>query len=112
MTHMKTELTEAEAAELEGLAPMPADLIELREEKLALDKQIEELEGRKNEIKEIFGKRLEADGMQGFLLHGKVHARVTYGTRHGVDSKKLKEKMPHIWAQFMKITKYRSVTIN
>ena len=46
MTHMKTELTEAEAAELEGLAPMPVDLIELREEKLALDKQVEELEGR------------------------------------------------------------------
>lgn len=103
---------ETAAAELEALAPMPADLVPLREEKRQLDDQLEILNARVHDIKEIFGKRLEEDGKQGYILHGKVHARVSYGTRHGVDSKKLKEQLPHIWQQFMKITKYRSVHVN
>jgi len=103
---------EVEAAELEGLAPMPEDMVALRDEANALRDEIDRLNERRNEIKETFGKYIEDNGLQGLVLHGKVHARVTYGTRHGVDSKKLKEEMPHIWSRFLKATKYRSVTVN
>ena len=103
---------ETEAAALEGLAPMPADLIPLREEKRQLDEQLEVLNNRVSEIKETFGKRLEEAGLQGFLLNGKVHARVSHGTRHTIDSKKLKEQMPHIWERFMRATKYRSIRVD
>lgn len=110
----ETMLTQEEiaAAELEALAPMPADLIPLREEKRQLDDQLEILNARVTEIKETFAKRLEEEGKQGYLLHGKVHARVSHGTRTGIDSKKLKEQMPHIWERFVKVTKYRSVRVD
>lgn len=107
-----TDTTELEAQLNEGLAPMPAEMIALREESNVLKEQIDALTARRNEIKEIFGKHLEDEGLQGFLLNGKVHARVTYGTRTTVDSKELKEKMPHIWKKFLKTTKYTSITVN
>lgn len=110
MTNINTEINEA--ALEEGLAPMPADLIPLRDEMVALKEAMEQLEGRKKEIQEVFGKRLDEEGLVGFLLNGKVHARLTKGTRHTVDSKKLKEKMPHIWQQFLKVTAYRSVRVD
>lgn len=103
---------ELDAAELESIVPMPEDLIPLRQEKLALDAQLEVLEARKKEIQEIFGKRLDEMGKVGFILHGKVHARVSQGTRSDIDKKKLKEQMPHIYAQFLKVIKYRSIRIS
>lgn len=109
MTDITTEL---EAQLNEGLAPMPAELVDLREESNLLKEQIDALTARRNEIKEIFGKHLEDEGLQGFLLHGKVHARVTYGNRTAVDSKLLKEKMPHVWRKFLKTTQYKSITVN
>jgi predicted phage-related endonuclease len=110
----ETALTQEElaAAELEGIKPMPEDLVELREESNTLREEIDKLTARRNEIKDTFGKRLEQDAAQGYVLNGKVHARVTYGTRHTVDSKELKAKMPHIWSKFLKVTKYRSITVN
>jgi predicted phage-related endonuclease len=114
MTENTTNLHGEEllAAELEGIAPMPADLIPLREEKLLVDKQLEELAARKKEIQEEFGKRLKEDGMVGYLLHAKVHARRSEHTRTSVDSKKLKDEMPHIYKNYLKVTAYTSVTVN
>lgn len=109
---MTTHTEELQAQLDEGLAPMPEDMVELREESRSLKEQIDALTARRNEIKDLFGERLEAEGLQGFLLHGKVHARVTYGTRTSVDSKELKAQMPHIWKRFLKTTSYRSVTID
>jgi len=112
MTEKTIDQEIAEAAELEGLAPMPAELEGLRLEKLEIDKQKALLEQRLTEIKDEFGKRLEADGLQGYVVDGKVHARVSHGTRTGVDAKKLKAEMPHIWSKYLKTTAYRSVTIS
>jgi hypothetical protein len=98
---------EVAAAEAEGLLPMPTDLVPLRDEKLALDKAIEELNGRLKEIKDTFGKRLTDDGAQAYLLNGKVHARRSPGTRHSVDSKKLKAERP----DYLKTTQYVSINI-
>lgn len=104
--------TEIEAALEEGIAPMPEDLIPLRDEMKALKAQLEVMKAREQEIKDTFGKRLAEAGLKGYLLHGKVHARISFGTRTTVDSKELKEKMPHIWQQFLKVTKYTSVRVD
>ena len=103
---------EAEAAELEGLVKMPADLVTLRKEKLELDEKIDELTARKNEIRDEFGKRLEADNLVGFILNGKVHARLKHNTRTSVDSKKLKDELPDVYKNYLKTVPYTSVTIN
>lgn len=103
---------EAAAAELEGLAQMPDDLVKLREEKLKLDKQLEKLQARKKEIQDTFGQRLKDDGLVGYLLHGKVHARRSQHTRTGVDSKRLKEELPVVYKNYLKVTSYTSVTVN
>lgn len=100
------------AAALEGLAVMPAHLIPLRDEFLSLKDQLDKLEARKNEIRDIFGEELKAGGFQGFLLYGKVHARRSPVTNTTVDGKKLKDKMPHIWKEFIKVTNSVRVTIN
>lgn len=100
------------AALLEGLAPMPTNIEQLRTEKLMIDKQKEILEARLAEIKAEVGQELEANGLNGFILNGKVHARLTKGTRTTVDGKKLKDEMPHIYPQYLKVTPYQSVTIN
>lgn len=109
---MTTTTEELEAALDEGLAPMPAHLIPLRQRAIKLKEQIDKLTAERNEIKEIFGKELDEAGLQGFVLHGKVHARVSHGTRTMVDSRELKAKMPQVWKRFLKTTKYRSVTVN
>lgn len=109
MTTIQDELA---AALDEGLAPMPAHLIPLRTRAIKLKEQIDKLTAERNEIKEIFGKELDDAGLQGFVLHGKVHARVSHGTRTQIDSKLLKEKMPQVWKRFLKTTKYRSVTVS
>lgn len=103
---------EVEAALDEGLAEMPADLIPLRNEKLALDEQIDLLTARKKEITDAFGERLKTDGLQGFMLYGKVHARRSEVTNSRVDSKKLKTEMPHVFAKFLKVTKSVRITVN
>ena len=105
-------MNEHEAALLEGIAPMPEDLIALREESIALKEEIDRLTERRNKIKDTFGERLDSEGLKGYVLYGKVHARVTHGTRTDVDKKKLKEDMPHIYKRFLKVTSYRSVTVN
>lgn len=103
---------EAEAAEFEGLVQMPADLVPLREEKLKLDKQLEKLQARKKEIQDEFGQRLKDDGMVGYLLHGKVHARRKQGTRTGVDVKRLKDELPLVYKNYLKVTDYVQITVN
>lgn len=96
----------------EGILPMPEDLVPLREEMVALKAQLEVMHSREKDIKDTFGKRLTEVGAKGFLLNGKVHARITFGTRTGVDSKSLREQMPHIFQKYMKITKYTSVKVD
>jgi hypothetical protein len=100
------------AALLEGLAPMPAHLIPLRDESNALKEQIDALTERREKIKETFGKTLEADGLQGFILHGKVHARVSYVTNNRVDTKELRAKRPDVFQEFLVTTKSKRVTVN
>jgi len=105
-------LNEAEAAAAEGIAAMPADLVALRNEKIQLDEQISALEARKKEIRDIFGARLESMGLQGFSLNGKVHARRSEVHTTRLDSGKLKEKHPKIWAAFAKVTDSVRVVID
>lgn len=100
------------AARLEGLAPMPANIEALRTEKLMLDKQKEIIDARLAEIKAAVGNELETEGLNGFILNGKVHARLTKGTRTTVDGKRLKDELPHIYPQYLKVTPYQSITIN
>lgn len=103
---------ETDAALLEGLAPMPADLVALRNEKVALDDQVSLLNERLREIKDTFADRLHADNLVGYTLGSKVKARESHGTRTTVDSKQLKAEMPHIWAKYSKTTPYTSIRID
>lgn len=107
-----TKAEEAEAQLAEGLAPMPEDLIALRQEKLELDEKLDELAARKREIQDTFGERLQDAGLVGFMLHGKVHARRKNGTRTDVDRKRLKDELPEVYANYLKTTEYVSITIN
>lgn len=102
---------EIEAAALEGIAPMPEDLIALREEKLLLDLQIEQLEGRKKEITAIFGARLQEDGLKAYSLNGKNHATASEFTEHRIDSKLLKNEMPHIFQKYAPARDVRRITV-
>lgn len=111
MTDLLTP-TEAEAAELEGMLPMPEELIPLREEKLFLDEEIEKLQARKREIQDTFGRALEEAGAQGFVLNGQVHARHVVQMRSTVDSKLLKEKFRHIWTQVLRTTEVHVIRVN
>ncbi len=103
---------ELEAAALEGIIDMPDDLIALRNEKLALGEEIDRLTSRKKEITDAFGERLKSEGMQGFILYGKVHARRSEVSTSRVDSKKLKDEMPHLHAKYLKVTKSVRVVVN
>lgn len=107
-----TLMTESEAALEEGYAPMPEDLKVDRERRLAIKQEIEQLEGEYAEIRERFLQRMDQDGVRGYLLNGKVHARIKTVVRQTVDSKALKTKMPHIWKQFVKTSETRSVNID
>lgn len=104
--------TEAEAAELEGLKPMPEDLIPLRDEKVVLDEEIAKLTARKNEIKDIFGARLKEDDAVAYVLYGKAHARHVVSMRSDVDPKLLREKFPHIWKQVLRTKEIHSIRVN
>lgn len=105
-------LTEQEAALAEGLADMPGDLIPLRSEYLALKEQRDAITQAMDDIKGTFADRLKEDGLSGFILGGKVHARVSDVTNTRVDSKRLKAEMPTIHAKFLVVTKSQRVTVN
>lgn len=105
-------LDETEAAEAELLAPMPADVIALRERKLTLQAQVDLLNEEIGKIKDTVGQRLQEEGLQGYMYGGKVHARRSIVVSKRVDSKKLKEKHPRIWAAFLTTTESVRVTIN
>jgi predicted phage-related endonuclease len=105
-----TEQIDFDAALAEGLAPMPDHLIPLRDEYLSLKDEKDSLAERQDEIKAAFDAALKDDGLQGFILYGKVHARRSDVTNTRVNAKLLKEKMPHIYSKFLTVTK--SVRIN
>jgi predicted phage-related endonuclease len=109
---MTETYVDTEAALAEGLAPMPAHLIPLRDESNELKEQIDKLQERRDEIKSIFGKTLESEGLQGFILHGKVHARRSSVTSTNVDAKRLKTERPDVWAEFIRVVKSVRVTVN
>lgn len=112
---MTTDLlnpTEAQAAELESLLPMPEDLIPLREQKLELDKAKDEIQAQIDAIKAAFDARMLADQVQGYVLAGKVHARRSEVVTSRVDGKKLKAQLPQIFNRFLTVTKSVRVTIN
>lgn len=103
---------DVDAAALEGLAIMPAHLIPLRDEFLNLKEQIDVLEARRDEIKEAFDTELRDNNLQGFILHGKVKSRRSDVTNTRLDARALKEKLPAIYAQYVKITKSVRLTIS
>jgi hypothetical protein len=105
-------LDEQDAAQDEALAPMPADVIALRERKLALQAQIDLLQEEIGVIKDTVGKKLEDAGLQGYVLGGKVHARRSEVITNRLDSQRLKEKHPQIWRAFIKPTHSVRVVIN
>lgn len=105
-------LDEAEAAQLEALADMPADLVTLRNRKLELDEEVSARKVEIDRIKAIFDARLQADNVQGYVLNGKVHGRRSEVTTTRVDSALLKEKHPRIYKAFLKVTKSVRITIN
>ena len=105
-------MNEREAAEAEGLVEMPLDLIALRDRKLQLDEQKDALVAEIDKIKETFAQRMEAYGVQGFVLNGKVHARRSEVKTSRIDSKALKEAHPRLWAAFSKVTESVRVVIN
>lgn len=102
---------EVEAQELEGLAPMPPELVALRERKLEIDKLMGDLKEELDGIKGKVDEELTARGLQGFTLHGAVKARKSPGTRSSVDAKKLKEEMPAVYQKYLRVTKYFSIRI-
>lgn len=112
LTAPAVQLDETEAAQLEGLAPMPQDLISKRQERLALKEQRDAIQARMDEIRDEFGARLEAEGLQGFVLNGKVHARRSVVQTRRVDSKKLKEKHPQIWRAFSILTESVRIVVD
>lgn len=107
LRELKEELQDGGAT-----GPMPADLAPLREEKLAIDKQMETLDARKKDIQEIFGARLKAEGLVGYTIDRKVRARRSPGTRDGIDMKALRAKHPKIAAAFKTVTPYVSIRIS
>ena len=105
-------LSEQEAAAAEGLVEMPVDLVALRNRKLALDEQKDAIIAEIDQIKATFDQRMAAYGVQGFVLNGKVHARRSEVKTSRVDTKKLKEAHPRIFAAFLKVTESVRITIN
>lgn len=109
---MTNLLNEQEAALNEGLAEMPADVRQMRDEWLELKRQADNLNEVRNRLRDTIAERMKEDGVQGYVLDSKVKARTTSVTSVGVDSKALKEQMPTVWAKFSKITKSVRVTIS
>ncbi len=104
-------LDETEAAELEALAPMPDDLLPLRNRKLKIDEQMEKLEFELKKIKDEFDDRLKADGLDGYTINGKVRGRRSSFKRFTINSKLLKEKHPRIYKAFLTETPVVSIKI-
>jgi len=107
-----TETIDTAAALAEGLADMPADLIPLRDEYLALKEERDNLVKTMDSIKGQFADYIKDNGLQGLILEGKVHARVSNVTNSRVDSKRLKAEMPTVHAKFLIVTKSQRVTVN
>lgn len=107
----RTSTIEQEAALLEGLAEMPADLVSLRRRRLALKERKDKIQQEMDDIRDTFAERLEAEGLQGYMLSGKVKARRSEVTTHRADTNILKTKYPKIWAAVMKTTKSVRVDI-
>ena len=97
-------LDETEAAQLEGLAPMPSDLVPLRDRKLELDQQKAAIELELTQIKGTFDTRLRAAGVKGFTLLGKVRARRSEYDHISVDTDGLRTKHPLIFKRFRRAT--------
>lgn len=107
MTEQALDMT---AAALEGLAPMPDDLIPLRTRRLALMKRRDKLDEELDQIRDEFAERLEEDNLQGFILDGKVRARRSEVHNTRLDTKAIKAELPDVFAKYSKVTK--SVRIN
>lgn len=112
LTAPAVTLDETEAAEAEGIATMPSDLVALRERKLVLDAQKAVIEEELTAIRDTFGKRLLEAGLQGYTFGGKVHARRSEVLTNRIDTEKLKAKHPQIYRAFLKATTSVRVVIN
>lgn len=93
-------LDETEAAELEGVAPLPADLVALLSEARVVKEQLEVLEARKKEIRDIFKDRLVLLGLVGFVVNGKVKIRKSVYTKDGFNVKDFAAKHPVLFRRF------------
>jgi hypothetical protein len=107
-------ITEAEAAELESLSPLPQELALIRAEWLALKEQENHVKARLNEKRDALGAALEAAGLQGFTVDGRVVVRRSEVTTNALDTAKIKKDDPALFGRlfqsFAKVTK--SVRVN
>ena len=104
-------LDETEAAQLEGLAPMPSDLVPLRERKLQLANEIAALEEELEQIKGTFNQRMKAAGVVGFTLLGKVRSRISTYDHPWIDQDDLRTRHPRIYKSVLRKTPVESTKI-
>ncbi len=102
----------AAAAELEGIKEMPEEVRVMRTRKLEIDAEMAKLETELSQIKSATADIMRDDAVVAYTIDGKVKARKSFGNRTGVDSKRLKTEMPHIYRSFLKTTPYTSMTIS
>lgn len=89
---------EVEALELEGKAPLPQELESLKAEYDKLNKEIAEMEARKEEIKILTALTLDAHNASMFTVNGVNAFGYNKTTRTTVDSKKLIAEFPEVAA--------------
>jgi hypothetical protein len=102
---MSQHTEELEAALAEGLAPMPAHLLAYREEKLELDRQIDLLKERKEEIKKLFNQYLATEGLKGYIVDGKPKVTRTPLSLSRFDGKTFVKENPVLAARYTVVKK-------
>lgn len=103
--------TEAEAAELEALAPATAEVRKLVSVYHAAVARKEAAEEARVSARDRLGALLDADGLQGFTVGGKVVARASTVRTPRLDTAKLKAKHPRIFAMFTVVTVSKRITV-
>lgn len=94
MTNIQEEV---EAALLEGLAPLPEELVALRDEYNELNQTIAELQKRKDAIKTIVGLHADMNGVSMFTVGNVNVMGFNPRTSVSVDKKKLMNQYPDVF---------------
>ena len=88
---------EVEAALLEGTAPLPEELVELRKEYLDINEMIAELEARKTVIKTTVGLHADMSGVSMFTVNNVNAMGFNPRTTVTVDKKQLMNQYPEVF---------------